>query len=147
MRYPLPLPLPRGIVSGVGLPEEHKITFAGFSAACNLAAVAVNGRVREIHEAYVGDVITYYHEATFAYDFGRRNVRVLCSAVYPVIAFADAGSSRSSRILNFVDCPQLASALAEELHFVLMTAAEAIRPPAPPIIDALDETEKQELEL
>src|SRR3954452_10265359 len=108
MRYPLPLPLPRGIISGAGLPDEHKIAFASFRAACDLAAVNVRGRVRELYEACAGTDITYYHEATIDYDYGRRNVRVLCSSLYPVIAFADAGATRKSRVLNFVDCPPIA---------------------------------------
>src|SRR5581483_11324120 len=107
MRYPLPIPLPRGIISGIGLPDEHRIDFPSFRSACELAANTMRGSVREIHEANSGDVLTYYHEATIVYDFGRRSVRVLCSAFYPVIAFADAGASRSSRILNFVDVPAL----------------------------------------
>src|SRR6185369_4542727 len=111
MRYPLPLPLPRGIVSGIGLPDEHKIDFPAFRSACELAATTMRGKVRDIFEANTGDVITYYHEATIVYDYGRRSVRVLCSSLYPVIAFADAGASRSSRILTFMDCPALASAL------------------------------------
>jgi hypothetical protein len=147
MRYPLPIPLPRGIISGIGLPEEHKIDFSSFRSACELAATTMRGSVREIHEANTGEIITYYHEATIVYDYGRRSVRVLCSSFYPVIAFADAGASRSSRILNFVDVPALASALGENLHFVLMSAAEAAKPPASPLTDTLDETEQQEIEL
>src|SRR5258706_13437441 len=147
MRYPLPLPLPRGIVSGVGLPEEHKIDFPSFRSACELAAMTMRGNVRDIHEANTGDVITYYHEATIVYDFGRRSVRVLCSAFYPVVAFADAGVSRGSRVLNFVDCAALASALGENLHFVVMSATEAAKPPVSPLIDSLDEQEKQEIEI
>jgi hypothetical protein len=147
MRYPLPLPLPRGIISGIGLPDEHKIDFPSFRGACEFAANTMRGKVRDMFEANTGDVITYYHEATIIYDFGRRSVRVLCSAFYPVIAFADAGVSRASRVLGFVDCPALAAALGENLHFVVMSAEEASQPPVSPMIDALDEQEKQEIEL
>src|SRR5262245_39166486 len=141
MRHPLPIPLPRGIISGSGLPDEHKIDFPTFRSACELAATTMRGNVREAHEANTGDFLTYYHEATIASGYGRRSVRVVCSSVYPVIAFADAGSSRSSRVLNFVDVPALATALGENLHFVVMTSAEAAKPLTPPLIYRLDEQE------
>jgi len=147
MLQTLPLPLPRGVSTGFGVPDENKIPFDTFKAACEHAATVMSGKVREIYEAYSGDIVTSYHEATVVYDFGRRSVRVLCSAGYPVLVFADAGMSRSTRHLTFVDCPALVPALGEKLNCAMMAAAYANERPAPPFTDRLDDQEKRDIEL
>jgi len=132
--------LPRGISSGSSVPEAAKIGFEQFTQAVEHARRLVRGKAADFHRAYDGDYINY-HEATISYDFGRKVVRILCSACYPVIAFALPRESRETGRINFTDCPMLANVIGEKLDCAVLFASDAHRQPAPSVTDALDENE------
>lgn len=137
-------PLPRGISSGLCVPDNQKIGFGRFMDVCEHAARVVRGKVENHFEAYVGAFINY-HEATLSYDFGRKKCRILCSACYPVIAFATPSSRRDVCEVSFVDNSVIAAAFREKLDCALLRAEDASRGINQDIVKLLDEAEKNDV--
>lgn len=138
------LPLPRGISSGGSVSDREKIGFQAFEEACGHTARVVRGKVENCFEAYAGAYINY-HEATISYDFGRKSCRILCSACYPVIAFATVGPHRDSCDLTFVDAPMLEAAIGEKLDCNVLLAADASRGITQDLTELLDDAEKKDV--
>lgn len=138
------LPLPRGVSSGTSVPDCEKIGFSAFAEACRHAARVVRGKIENCFEAYAGAFISY-HEATVSYDFGRKSCRVLCSACYPVIAFATVGPPRDSCDFSFIDNSAIAAAIGEKLDCTVLRAEDASRGISQNLLELLDDAEKQDV--
>lgn len=138
------LPLPRGISSGMSVPDVTKIGFDAFKDACEHAALLLRGKMENAYDAYARPHFSY-HEAKLSYDFGRKSCSVLCSVYYPVIGFATVGSRRDSYELTFTDNAMLSTAIGEKLSGHVLSAEDANRGTTQEIIELLDEAEKKDV--
>ena len=139
-----PLPLPRGISSGMKVPDDAVIGFNTFKSACEHGTRLLRGKLENSYDAYAAPHFSY-HEATISYDFGRKSCRVLCSVFYPVIAFAAAGPPRDSCDLAFTDNEMLRTVIGEKLDGYVLSAEDANRGITQALIELLDEAEKKDV--
>jgi len=121
-------PLPKG-VTGFEAPDSG-VPVKRFTAACHSAAQQVRGHV-EFVRAAAGHVTPNFHEASVSWNDGAGKARVLCNAHHPIVAFASPVTGEGDTRIEFVDCPELASAFDAGFHILNhKEASAAISPEA-----------------
>ena len=112
--------LPTG-VTGIN-PPVQKVELSGFKQACYEAARRLNGRVHDVRSAFE-QVAANFHEATLSFPDHPEQVRVLCNAHYPIVAFCRPAARPGDVKPEYIDCPELAAQLRGA--FTVLNAAEA----------------------
>jgi hypothetical protein len=112
--------LPKGITGFE--PSDEGVPVERFTAACHPAVRQVAGRVNQVKAAYEQESPNF-HQAFISLRDRPEVVRVLCTAHYPVVAFATLSTFEGDVGLEFMDCPELAEALRGE--FTIIPKCEA----------------------
>ena len=135
-------PLPEG-VTGFGLAaQRHSTSVRSFSTACYQAIRCIGGTVVLVREANEGASCSF-HEATLALPLGMQ-IRVLCNAHFPLLAFAEATHARSDWDFRFVDHPTLAEAFGNP--WTVLRADELQQFPDEEVLRLLGSEEVNQLE-
>jgi hypothetical protein len=114
--------LPKG-VTGFDVTESN-VPAKRFAAACHSAARQVGARVHHVRDA-AERVTPNFHEAVVTWMDGVEDVRVLCNAHHPIVAFATPVDHEGDVRIEFVDCPQLARPLSAEFRVLSKDGAAA----------------------
>lgn len=132
--------LPTG-ASGVGpVPDTQSVALKAFSGICYRAAHRTNGSVTSITPA---GVTPNFHTAVVTYS--RQQIAVLRHSTLPLVALAEPLST-SDVVLNFVDHPTLAAAIADSSDLEVLAADQLHTPLSQADITDLTRDEQRQVE-
>ncbi|RYD68523.1 MAG: hypothetical protein EOP83_00665 [Verrucomicrobiaceae bacterium] len=86
-----------------------------------------------------GQATPNFHEASVSWNDGAGKACVLCNAHHPIVAFASPVAHEGDARIEFVDCPQLATAFGAGFH--IMSREEACSAISPEALVQLGEAE------
>ncbi|MDB6023822.1 MAG: hypothetical protein JWM68_45 [Verrucomicrobiales bacterium] len=128
--------LPKGITGFYrsGSTPPPQVSLREFKSAGASAARMVRGRVLPCTQKFTQK----FHDVLISLPEAKKEVRVLCNAHYPVVAFALPAATPDALDIEFCDCPELAP------HFdgyTVLSQREATAPVQEADLSGLDECE------